>query len=55
MLIVLFELGKTMLTEFESSWPQGFHATISKQVVTFAEKKKRLNVAGQDAVNPEAI
>eukprot|EP00745_Piridium_sociabile_P037812 TRINITY_DN68984_c0_g1_i6.p1 TRINITY_DN68984_c0_g1~~TRINITY_DN68984_c0_g1_i6.p1 ORF type:complete len:1121 (+),score=248.01 TRINITY_DN68984_c0_g1_i6:81-3443(+) len=49
------DLGKVMLTEFESSWPEGFQASISKQVVTFAEKKKRLKVAGQDVVNPEAI
>ena len=49
------DIGHTMLTEFESSLPEGFHAPISKQVATFAEKKKHLKVAGQDVVNPEAI
>ena len=49
------EIGKSMITEFETSWPQGFYTPIPKRVVTFAETKKRLNVAGKDVVDPEAI
>ena len=44
-----------MMTEFETSWPEGLHATISKNVITIEEKKKRLNVAGHDVMDPEAI
>ena len=49
------EIGKSMMTEFETSWPEGFYTSISKRVATFAEKKKRLTVAGKDVVDPEAI
>lgn len=49
------ELGKSMMIDFEASWPEGFYAPISKCVVTFAERNKRLNVAGKDVVDPEAI
>ena len=48
-------LGMTMMTQFETSWPEGFHTTISKRVITFEEKKKRLKVAGHDVMDPEAI
>ena len=48
-------LGTTMMTEFETSWPEGFHAPISKSSITFEEKKKRLKVAGHEVMDPEAI
>ena len=48
------EIGTSMLDEFEASRPEGFQASISKRVTTFAEKKKRLNVGGKDIVDPEA-
>ena len=38
------EVGSEQLTQFEASWPDGFYNKLSKQVVTFAEKKKRLSV-----------
>ena len=44
-----------MMTEFETSWPEGFHTPISKRVITFEEKKKRMKVAGHDVMDPEAI
>ena len=49
------DLGTTMMTEFDTSWPEGFHATITKNVITFEEKKKRLRVAGHEVMDPEAI
>ncbi|KAK8388290.1 hypothetical protein O3P69_020350 [Scylla paramamosain] len=51
----LVDLGMTMMTEFETSWPEGFHTTILKSVITFEEKKKRLKVDGHDVMDPEAI
>lgn len=44
-----------MMKEFETSWPEGFYATILKRVVTFEEKTKYLKVAGHDVMNPEEI
>lgn len=49
------EIGTNMLIEFEDSWPEGFVAPISKKIVTLAEKKKSLNVAGQEVMDPDAI
>ena len=33
------EVGREQLKQFEASWPDGFHNTLSKQVVTFAERR----------------
>lgn len=49
------DLGAMILTEFEASWPEGFRAPILKRVKTFAEKTKRMKVAGKEVVDPEAI
>ncbi len=51
----LVDLGMTMMTEFETLQPEGFHTTILKSVITFEEKKKRLKVDGHDVMDPEAI
>ena len=48
-------VGSEQLTQFEASWPEGFHNKLSKQVVTFAEKKKRLSVGENSVVDQEAI
>jgi len=38
------ELGAGQLRQFEASWAESFRNSLSKQVITFAEKKKRLSV-----------
>ena len=49
------DVGSEQLTQFEASWPDGFYNKLSKQVVTFAEKKKRLSVGENSVVDQEAI
>ena len=49
------EIGREQLKQFEASWPDGFYNTLSKQVVTFAERKKRLSVGESAIVDQEAI
>ena len=49
------EVGREQLKQFEASWPDGFYNTLSKQVVTFAERKKRLYVGESAIVDQEAI
>ena len=49
------EVGREQLKQFEALWPAGFYNTLSKQVVTFAERKKRLSVGESAIVDQEAI
>ena len=49
------EVGREQLKQFEASWPDRFYNTLSKQVVTFAERKKRLYVGESAIVGQEAI
>ena len=49
------EVGREQLKQFEASWPDGFYNTLSKQVVTFAERTKRLSVGESAIVDREAI
>ena len=49
------EVGSEQLMQFEASWPEGFYNTLSKQVVAFTEKKKRLSVGENAVVDQEAI
>ena len=49
------EVCREQLKQFEASWPDGFYNTLSKQVVTFAERKKRLPVGESAIVDQEAI
>ena len=49
------EVGREQLKQFEASWPDGFYNTLSKQVVTFADKTKRLSVGESATVDQEAI
>ena len=49
------EVGREQLKQFEASWPAGFYNTLSKQVVTFAERKKHLYVGESAIVDQEAI
>lgn len=47
------EIGKEQLTQFESSWPNGFYSPLSHQVITFSDKKKQISV--EKFVDQEAI
>ena len=49
------EIGREQLKQFEASWPDGFYNTLSKQVVTFVERKKHLSVGESAIVDQEAI
>ena len=49
------EVCREQLKQFEASWPDGFYNTLSKQVVTFAERTKRLSVGESAIVDQEAI
>ena len=42
------------MSDFESSWPEGFYKTMSMQITTFASKKKHLLVGGKP-IDPEAV
>ena len=37
-------LGQTQMKEFESTWPEGFHSTISKKIITMSAMKKNIKV-----------
>ena len=43
------------MIQFERSWPEGFYTLLSKEVVTFNTKKKRLAVGEHAVVDQEAI
>ena len=49
------DIGTRQLTQFEASWPEGFYNSLSKQVVTFSTKKKRLTIGVSAVVDQEAI
>ena len=49
------EVGREQLKQFEAPWPDGFCSTLSEQVATFAERKKRLSVGESAIVDQEAI
>ena len=49
------EVCREQLKQFEASWPDRFYNTLSKQVVTFAERTKRLSVGESAIVDQEAI
>ena len=36
------EIGRTQMRSFEESWPEGFNATLSKEVVTMAVTREVL-------------
>ena len=37
-------IGQQGMVEFESSWPEGFHNTISKKAITMSTMKKYIKV-----------
>ena len=43
------------MIQFERSWPDGFYTSLSKEVVTFNTKKKRLTVGEHAVIDQEAI
>lgn len=47
-------IGKKQMETFEKSWPEGFYNPLSKEVFTFASKKKEV-VLGNKVADPEAI
>lgn len=49
------EIGADQLKQFEASWPEGFYTSLTKQVVTFGVKKKRLTVEEHPVMDQEAI
>jgi len=38
------EVGREQVSEFERTWPQHFHDTINKRIVTMAMTKKSIKV-----------
>ena len=42
------------MDEFEKSWPEGFYVSLSKEVFTFASKKKQVKVSNEGVSDPEA-
>ena len=49
------DIGVEQMIQFERSWPEGFYTLLSKEVVTFNTKKKRLAVGEHAVVDQEAI
>ena len=47
-------IGQNQMDAFEKSWPEGFYDTLSKEVSTFATKKKQVEI-GNKVADPEAI
>ena len=43
------------MIRFERSWPEGFYISLSKEVVTFNTKKKRLTVGEHAVIDQKAI
>ena len=37
-------IGQNQMEAFEKSWPEGFYGTLSKEVSTFAAKKKQVEI-----------
>ena len=49
------DIGAEQMIQFERSWPYGFYTSLSKEVITFHTKKKRLTVGEHAVINQEAI
>jgi len=43
------------MIQFERSWQEGFYTSLSKEMVTFNTKKKRLTVGEHAVIDQEAI
>ena len=43
------------MIQFERSWPDGFYTSLSKEVITFNAKKKRLTVGEHAVIDQEVI
>ena len=49
------EIGRNEKITFEESWPDGFHETINKKVVTMNDSKKHVKVVEIKIYNTEVI
>ena len=49
------QIGESIITEFEASWPDGFYAPIPKKIVTFADYSRIMKFNGQLVPDPETI
>ena len=49
------DIGAQQMIQFERSWPEGFYTSLSKEVVTFNTKKKRLTIGEHAVIDQEAI
>ena len=43
------------MNQFKKYWPEGFHGTLSKRVITFAYKKRHIKVGDKEIMDPGAI
>lgn len=43
------------MIQFERLWPDGFHSSLSKVVITFAAKQKHLKIREHVVIDQEAI
>ena len=48
-------IGQQQMVEFESSWPEGFHNTISKKVITMSTMKKHIKVGNTQVYDTNLI
>ena len=48
-------IGQTQQEEFETSWPKGFRASISKKVITMAAMKKHIKVGSTSVYDTNLI
>lgn len=48
-------IGTSMMKDFEAKWPQGFHSTISKKVITVSDGKKHIKVGTQKVYDTTVI
>ena len=49
------EIGRNEMITFEESWPDSFHETISKKVVTMNDSKKHIKVGEIEIYNTEVM
>ena len=42
------------MNQFKKYWPEGFHGTLSKRVITFAYKKRHIKVGDKEIMDPGA-
>jgi hypothetical protein len=48
-------IGQQQMVEFESSWPEGFHNTISKKLITISTMTKHIKVGTNQVYDTNLI